>query len=135
MDLNERFRTLVKLALVDDQLDESERSFIYQLAESVSFSEDLLNNMICDELEGKESSLDLNGLSFDDKISILVDLVKLMKADGKVLSSEVEFCEKVVKTLGFKEKAVGFLSAVVPVDSGVPLDESKIHFRMRKYLE
>ncbi|MEO1256632.1 MAG: hypothetical protein AAFY41_17325, partial [Bacteroidota bacterium] len=105
-----KFRALVGVAQSDGNFDVLEKDFIKRLANL----EGLSLNELKELLKKGEKTTDLaKKLDFDDKIEILTYTVKLMKIDGKVLLSEIKFCEKVAKILGFEEKSVGFLSGII----------------------
>lgn len=83
--------------------------------------------------EGDKTSNLIKDLSFEDKIDILTYMVKLMKIDGKVLISEIKFCEKVAKMLGFEEKSIGFLSGIIDGNTDVNQSFGRINHRMKNY--
>ena len=126
-----KFRALVGIAQADGDFDNSEKEFIRHLAQ--------LEGLSMPELKEQLKSADKTGaliknLSFDDKIDILIYTVKLMKIDGKVLLSEIKFCEKVAKALGFEEKAIGFLSGIIEGNPHDTPNIGSINHRMRKYM-
>lgn len=117
MNDKEKFRVMIQLALVDNQFEDSERNFISDLANQSSISKEELNTIINEELKKKSFDLDLSdNLGFDAKIEILADMVRVMKADGKVYLSEIKFCEMIAKMFGFKEKSIGMLSQMLKHD-------------------
>jgi len=127
-----KFRALLGIAKADGDFDEAEKKFISHLAE--------LEGMTLEELDkflesGDKTENIAQSLSFDDKIEILIYSVKLMKIDGKVLLSEIKFCEKVAEILGFEEKAIGFLASVIQSNPDMTSDMGRINHRMRNYLK
>ncbi|WP_421763857.1 hypothetical protein [Ekhidna sp.] len=126
-----KFRALVGIAQADGEFDSTEKEFIRHLAD--------LEGMSMTELKEMLKSADKTGelvkdLSFDDKVDILIYAVKLMKIDGKVLLSEIKFCERVAKSLGFEEKAIGFLSGIIESNPNDTPNVGSINHRMRKYI-
>lgn len=126
-----KFRALVGIAQADGVFDNSEKEFIRHLAE--------LEGLTMKELKELLQNADKTGklvkdLSFDDRVDILVYMVKLMKIDGKVLISEIKFSEKVAKALGFEEKAIGFLSGIIEGNPNETPNMGSINHRMRKYM-
>ncbi|WP_462254045.1 tellurite resistance TerB family protein [Ekhidna sp.] len=126
-----KFRALVGIAQADGIFDSSEKEFIREVAERQGLS--------MSELKGMLQNADKTGklvkeLSFDEKVDVLVYMVKLMKIDGKVLMSEITFSEKVAKALGFEAKAIGFLSGIVEGNPNDTPNMGSINHRMRKYL-
>lgn len=126
-----KFRALVGIAQADGEFDSSEKEFIRHLAslEGLSLSE--LKEQL--QKADKTGSL-VRDLSFDEKLDVLIYTVKLMKIDGKVLLSEIKFCEKVAKMLGFEDKAIGFLSGTIDSNPDEIEDIGRISHRMKKYL-
>lgn len=126
-----KFRALVGIAQADGEFDSSEKEFIRHLAqlEGLSLSE------LKEELKSAEKTKELiKDLNFEDKLDVLIYTVKLMKIDGKVLMSEITFCEKVAKMLGFEDKAIGFLSSTIESNPDEIEDIGRISHRMKKYL-
>ena len=126
-----KFRSLIGIAQADGEFDDSEKKYIERLANLEGMSMQELKELLKSEEETRDLVKDL---SFDDKIDILGYTVQLMKIDGKVLLSEIKFCEKIAKTLGFEEKSVGFLSGVVESNSEVAPDVDRVKHRMRNYV-
>lgn len=117
MNDKEKFRIMIQLALVDQQFEDTERKFIYDLAKQSSLSNEELDEIINEELQKKTFDMDLSmDLGFDAKIEILADMVRVMKSDGKVYLSEIKFCEMIAKMFGFKEKSIGMLSKMLGSD-------------------
>lgn len=126
-----KFRALVGIAQADGEFDSSEKEFIRNQAQLEGLSMKELKELL--QNSDKTGNL-VKTLSFDDKVDILVYTVKLMKIDGKVLISEIKFCERVAKALGFEEKAVGFLSGIIEGNPNDTPNIGSINHRMRKYI-
>ncbi|WP_424962749.1 TerB family tellurite resistance protein [Ekhidna sp.] len=126
-----KFRALVGIAQADGEFDSSEKEFIRHLAELEGLSMKDLKELL--QNAGKTGSL-IKDLNFDERVDILVYMVKLMKIDGKVLLSEIKFSEKVANALGFEEKAIGFLSGIIESNPNDTPNIGSINHRMRKYL-
>ena len=133
MDKAGKFKVLIKLALIDDCFDQSEKNFLIRLAALENISEEEVEGLVEEVRGSEEELLLLPEPSYDEKISILVDLIRVMKVDGKVFDTEVKFCERVAAKFGFSEKAIGFLSGNVQLDARNSADFSKITYRMKKY--
>jgi len=129
-----KFRLLINLALIDDFLDDSERMLLVKLAGLEGFSEEDIDGMVEQERTRQGEPQPELGLSYDEKIKVLIDLIKVMKVDGKVFDAEVKYCERVAKRFGFNEKAIGFLSGNVNLDPKNSAALDKIHYRMKKYV-
>ena len=134
MDKIGKYRILISLALIDDYLDYSEEAFLFKIASLENVSGDDIKKLIEEERSGEaKADLEFN-LTFDEKIEILTDLIRVMKVDGKVFDAEVKFCERIAGTLGFDQKAIGFLSGNINIDPNNSTALAKIQYRMKKYL-
>ena len=135
MNKSEKFRTMVRLALVDDQFETKEKEYIQDLAKMHKVSDEELNGIIDEELEQKgEFAPRLQNLDYDAKIEVLSDLVRMMKVDGEIYLSEIKFCEAIAQSLGFKQKSIGFLSENIHKDPSIAPNWMLIQNRMRKYV-
>jgi len=134
MDKIGKLRILIKLALIDGYLDQSEKNFLSRLAALEYISEDEVEKLVAEERASREELPLEMKLPYDEKIAVLTDLIRVMKVDGKVFDAEVKFCERVAKTFGFTEKSIGFLSGNVNTDLKNSVDLAKIHYRMKKYV-
>lgn len=135
MNKLEKFRTMVRLALVDDQFETKEKEYIQDLAKMHKVSNEDLDQIIEEELENKsEFAPVLRNLDYDGKIEVLSDLVRMMKVDGEVYLSEIKFCEAIAKSLGFKQKSIGFLAENIHKDPNIAPNWMLIQNKMRKYV-
>ena len=135
MNKLEKFRTMVRLALVDDQFETKEKEYIQDLAKMHRVSNEDLDQIIEEELENKsEFAPVLRNLDYDGKIEVLSDLVRMMKVDGEVYLSEIKFCEAIAKSLGFKQKSIGFLAENIHKDPNIAPNWMLIQTKMRKYV-
>lgn len=126
-----KFKALVGIAQADGEFDDTEKQFIRRLADLQGISPQELKELLQQKGKAKDFAKDL---TFDEKVDILIYVVKLMKIDGKVLLSEIKYCEKIAKLLGFEDKAVGFLSGIIEGNPDVTTNIGRINHRMRKYV-
>ncbi|MEM6641919.1 MAG: hypothetical protein AAF616_02975 [Bacteroidota bacterium] len=135
MNKLEKFRTMVRLALVDDQFETREKEYIQDLAKMHNVSHKDLDEIIQEELSKKGEFVPvLQNLDYDGKIEVLADLVRMMKVDGEVYLSEIKFCEAIARTLGFKQKSIGFLAENIHKDPSIAPNWMLIQNKMRKYV-
>lgn len=133
MDKFEKFRTMVRLALIDDQFETKEKEYIEELAQMHGLSSMDLNKIIDEELNIKDQFVpSFKNMSSDSKVEILADLVRMMKIDGEVYLSEIKFCEAMAEALGFKSKSVGFLSKNIHADPSIPPNWMLIQSQMKR---
>ena len=93
---------LIEVAKSDKNFDEAERDLIYKIASQKNVSklevDDLLTNT--------EPIGSLGALSSSQKFSYLVNATRLVKADGKILDSEILFCEGLAINMGLKKNII-----------------------------
>lgn len=125
-----KFKALIGLAKADGEFDMHEKLFISYLAEKQGLSvKELMGQLKNSE---KMSEL-IKDLDYEEKVDILIYLVKLMKADGKVVLSEINYCEKVATSFGFAAESIGYLSASLNDNPRIDPNFEMIRHGMRKY--
>lgn len=118
---------MVALARVDNELHEREASVIRVIGRANGFSESEVETLLASvgEDEVSESWTPL------ERFVHLFYLVYLMKADGRVLTSEFAFCQRIATRLGYDPAVIGELATrSAEVDGEVPasLMEAMSHF-------
>ncbi len=130
MNSTAKFKALFGLAKADGEVDMHEKLFISYLAEKQGLS----NKELKEQIRSDEKMSDLvKELSYDDKVDILVHLVKLMKVDGKVVLSEISYCEKAAEAFGFDKKSIGYLSVALNDNPRIDPNFGLIRNEMKKY--
>ena len=131
MNNTAKFKALVGLAKADGEFDMHEKLFISYLAEQEGMSMDELKAKL---KKGEKMSDLIQDLSYEEKIDILTYVVKLMKADGKVMLTEVKYCEKLATVFGFEEKSIGYLSGALNDNPRIAPNMGMIMRSMKNYL-
>lgn len=135
MNKIDKFRTMIRLALVDDQFETKEKEYIKDLAALHKFNSEDLDQLIQEELDNKgDFAPVISNLDHDGKIEVLADLVRMMKVDGQIFLSEIKFCEAIAENFGFKQKSIGFLSENIHKDPNIAPNWGLIQNQMRKYV-
>lgn len=126
-----QLHVLANLGSVDGHLSEKELRFVKMLAK--------VNGMADDEFEkiitNPNPAEDLSTLSPDQKFEFIYSLVQLMKADGQVFKSEIDFCERIALELGYKKAVIGELSSRIYSDPAITTDRERLKTRAQKYLQ
>ena len=78
---------------------------------------------------------DINSLTPDEKFEHLYYLIQLMKMDGQVFRSEIQFCERISEKLGFKKAVVGEISQHVYSDPSITSDRDMLKKKAEKFLK
>lgn len=127
-------RSLVQLALIDDQFDTEEKKLIYNLGKANKISEADINSLIQEELSKKHfESITYSALSFDQKFEFLYNIIQLMKVDRKVFLTEIKYCEDTSKRLGFNKRVVGELSKKIFADPLITTNQEELKRIAKKY--
>ncbi|NMM49357.1 tellurite resistance TerB family protein [Marinigracilibium pacificum] len=95
-------KILIQLAKADGHIHDKERGIIERIAARHNVDESEMNRFF-EEVNTEDTLPDKQLLSKDQKIEYLYDIIALMKADGKLERSEVNYCLRVTKWLGYDE--------------------------------
>ncbi|MDP4679543.1 MAG: TerB family tellurite resistance protein [Cyclobacteriaceae bacterium] len=123
MDLRTQMNLLVQLSLIDGNISDTEKAFIYDIGRCNEMVDEDIDKILHHHLRNSRHELpDMSSLSEDDKIMCLYNIIRLMKADREVYLTEIKFCENIADKLGFKKKVVGELSTKVFSDGTLNAD-------------
>jgi superfamily II DNA/RNA helicase len=78
---------------------------------------------------------DLSRMTEDQKFENLYHLIQLMKSDGQVFKSEINFCEQIAEKLGYKKGVVAELSSRIYSDPTITADRKMLMDRAHKFLK
>jgi uncharacterized tellurite resistance protein B-like protein len=137
MNASTHLKYLVQLALVDNSFDDEEIKFVVNVGRANNMTEDEINTVIKDGLKKKEnnSPQDFEGLSFDQKFEYLVSIIELMKVDGKIYLSEINYCKEVAEKLGFKKDVISKVTSKIHSEPGLSVDWNTLKDEIRKSLK
>ncbi|MGL1885558.1 MAG: TerB family tellurite resistance protein [Reichenbachiella sp.] len=114
-NVKEQLSVLVHLSKADNFIAEPEAKLIHYIGKLNGMTEDDIENII----DNPSAIPDLLGLDPDTKFDYLFNIVQLMKVDGKVFQSEIDFCEKIALKLGYKPGVIADLSAYIYSDPNI----------------
>ncbi len=117
--LRKKINILIHLAGADGHFDDSERAFIYNICLRHGVDLDTIGDLIADP----EPIGSLGALSHATAVDYLTESILLMLVDGKVLPSEVLFCQDMGLRLGFPKVAVDNLIDEIKEDFDISYDE------------
>ena len=117
--LRKKINILIHLAGADGHFDDSERAFIYNICLRHGVDLDTIGDLIAEP----EPIGSLGALSHTTAVDYLTESILLMLVDGKVLPSEVLFCQDMGLRLGFQKAAVDQLIEEIKEDFGIKYDE------------
>ncbi len=108
----EQISILAHLSKADDVVAEEEYKLILFIADGLGVKEDRTAELVNHPMPIPN----LKNLPPDEKFNYLSNIIRMMKADGKVHSKEIKFCEKIALNLGYKPGVIADLSAFIYKD-------------------
>ena len=121
--LRKKINILIHLAGADGHFDDTERAFIYNICLRHGVDLDTIGDLIAEP----ESIGSLGALSHATAVDYLTESILLMMVDGKVLPSEILFCQDMGLRLGFQKAAVDQLIHEIKDDFGIKYDDLHEH--------
>jgi uncharacterized tellurite resistance protein B-like protein len=122
---------MIQLAISDNELAEREERLIYNLGKLHGVTEDEIKQMIKNPVPIGP----VEALSDDEKFQYLYMVIQMMKVDGQVFKSEIEFCKSLAEKLGFKKNVVAELSSRIYSDPTITADREELKRTAFKYLK
>lgn len=120
---------LINLAAIDHIIESREASLIYAIGQANQLSKLEIEEMI----KKPEPIKGLGTMTSEEKFDHLCYLIRMMKADGKVIQDEIDFCENIAERLGYKKGVVKALSAHIYGDPSVQSDRMLLKRKAEKY--
>jgi uncharacterized tellurite resistance protein B-like protein len=129
--VKDQLNVLINLAARDNMVAEKESQVIHLIAKANGVSKEEVNAM----LRKPQPIGNLDALTEDQKFENLYHLIQLMKSDGQVFKSEINFCEQVAEKLGYKKGVVAELSSRIYSNPSITADRKLLMDRARKFLK
>lgn len=120
LPVEEQLSILVHLSMADKFLAEEEGNMIHKIGERNGLSHEEIELII----DNPRPIPSLKDLPPDEKFEYLHNVIQLMKVDGKIFQSEIEFCERLALGLGYKPGVVAELSAYIYSDPQISTKRS-----------
>lgn len=115
LPVEEQLSILVHLSMADKFLAEEESRLIHKIGESYGLTSDAIELI----MDNPRPIPNLKNLPSDEKFEYLFNVIQLMKIDGKIHQSEIEFCERLAMALGYRPGVVADLSAYIYSDPNI----------------
>lgn len=122
---------MIQLAISDNELAEREEKLIFNLGKLHGITEEEIKKLI----KNPEPIGPIEALSNDEKFQYLYVVIQMMKVDGQIFKSEIEFCRNLAEKLGFKRSVVGELSSRIYSDPSITSDREELKKTAFKYLK
>jgi phage I-like protein len=129
--VKDQLNVLINLAARDNMVAEKESQVIHLIAKANGVSKEEVNAM----LRKPQPIGNLDALTEDQKFENLYHLIQLMKSDGQVFKSEINFCEQVAEKLGYKKSVVAELSSRIYSNPSITADRKLLMERAHKFLK
>lgn len=129
--IKEQLNVLINLAASDRSVGEKEAKTIHAIGKANGLSKEEV-----EELMKKPRPIgDLSRMSEEQKFENLYHLIQIMKSDGQVFLSEINFCEQIAEKLGYKKGVVAELSSRIYSDPTITTDRKLLLERAHKFLK
>lgn len=129
--IKEQLNILINLAASDQTVEDKEAKILYMIGKANGLSKEEVEAM----MKAPQPIGDLSVFSEDQKFENLYHLIQLMKADGQVFKSEINFCEEIAEKLGYKKGVVAELSSRIYSDPSITADRKMLMERAHKFLK
>ncbi len=128
-------KTLIELAIVDGQFDETEQAMILSVGKAHAIPEEEIETLIEEGIRSTRSeSLNFSALSFDQKFEYLYNIIQLMKIDREIYLSEIRYCESIAEKLGFEKRIVNRMSMKIYGDPTITSDRERLKEEVKKFI-
>lgn len=121
---------LVQLATIDNELAGSECEWLQKIGKSLGLEKEEI-----EEVFRAPKSGSLPYLSEEERFENLYNLIQLMKIDGKVFMSEIDFCKRAAEKLGYHSGVVKELSGRIYADPSITSDRSLLFKKAHHYFK
>ncbi len=92
------FRNLVLIANVDGHLDDHEILLLFKIGHSIG----LTNTQIGEIMDNPDHYAVIPPLSKDDRMEMIIDMIRMMLADGEVEENEEKLLRRYAVQIGYK---------------------------------
>ena len=126
----DQINILINLAASDASITEYETKIIRIIAKVNDVPADTFEEL----LKHPKPIGDLSSRTEMERFEVLLLMIQLMKADGQVFKSEINFCERIAEKLGYRNEVVRELSANIYSDPTITSDRKLLFNKAHKYL-
>lgn len=117
--LNKKLNILIRLAAVDGEFVPKEKAFIKSICQRHGVNPTLVDEII----DGPDPIGSLGALSYQTTLDYLSESLMLMLVDGKVLQSEILFCEDIGVRLGFTKRSIDELVEQIQMNLDISIEQ------------
>ena len=128
--MKSKLEILISLANSDSKISENEEKLIRIIARANNLEHQEVDRL----LKQPPSGNNLGTYTEEEKFEALYLMIQLMKVDGQVFKSEIDFCEKIAEKLGYRKEVVRELSAGIFSDPTITSDRALLMNKAKRYL-
>ncbi len=121
---------LIQLATIDSNLAGKELKLIESIAHANGYNDEDIKEL----LRQPQPIGELATLTDEERFEYLYMVIQLMKVDGQVFKSEINFCEDIAQKLGYKKQVVSELSKNIYSDPKITADREMLRQKALRYL-
>jgi uncharacterized tellurite resistance protein B-like protein len=122
---------MIQLAITDKEMSEKEERLIFNLGRLHDIPEDEIRELIKNPVAIEP----IEALTDDEKFQYLYLVIQMMKVDGQIFKSEIEYCKSLAEKLGFKKRVVAELSSRIYADPSITADREDLKKTAFKFLK
>ncbi|MDN5205070.1 TerB family tellurite resistance protein [Fulvivirgaceae bacterium BMA10] len=131
--IKSQLSVMVNLASIDGEVSEKELDLIRKIGFANGFSKEEIEDII-NQPEPLESLEFLRDIPSSEKFEYMYAIVLLMKADGKLMKEEINYCLKIAELLGYRESVLFEFITTIYSDPMMDTDKNVIKDKVQKYL-
>ena len=128
--MKNKLEILISLANSDSKISENEEKLIRIIARANNIEHQEVDQL----LKQPPSGTNLSAYTDEEMFEALYLMIQLMKVDGQVFKSEIEFCEKIAEKLGYRKEVVRELSAGIFSNPTITSDRALLMNKAKRYL-
>jgi uncharacterized tellurite resistance protein B-like protein len=121
---------LINLAASDNTIEERESKLIHMVGKANGLSKEEVDELI----KNPQPIGTMSALTSDEKFEHLYYLIQMMKMDGQVFKSEINFCEQIAEKMGYKKGIVRELSQHIYSDPSITADRDMLRKKAEKFI-
>lgn len=122
---------LINLAALDHIIEARESRLIHLIGKANMIAVAEIDEMI----KRPEPIQGFGVMTQEEKFEYLCYLIRMMKADGQVITDEIDFCESIAERLGYRKGVVRELSAHIYSDIAVTSDIELLQKKAGRYFK
>jgi uncharacterized tellurite resistance protein B-like protein len=121
---------LINLAASDSKIEERESKLIHMVAKANGLTREEVEELI----SNPQPIGNVSALTSDEKFEHLYYLIQMMKMDGQVFKSEINFCESIAEKMGYRKGIVAELSSHIYSDPSITADREMLRKKAEKFI-